>query len=71
MATWAGLADAMDSARGESTETMDASDCWGVVVSSMRFFRIDFAGFEEEAIADDQTNAYVDGDQICLEASFR
>lgn len=37
----------------------------------MRFFKIDFVGFEEEAMADDQTNAYVDGDQICLEASFR
>lgn len=61
----------MDSARGESTETMDALDCWGVVESSMRFFKIDFAGFEEEAMADDRTNAYVYGDQICLDASSR
>lgn len=64
----------MDSARGESTETMDALNCWGVVVSSMRFFRIDFAGFEEEAMADDQTNAYVgfeDWSRIYVEASFR
>jgi hypothetical protein len=53
---------------------MDALDCWGVVVSSMRFFRIDFAGFEEEAMADNQTNAYVgfeDWSRIYVEASFR
>ena len=65
------MADAIVSARGESAETMDAPDCWGVVVLSMRFFKIDFAGFEEEAMADNQTNAYVFEGQISCEASSR
>ena len=59
MARWAGLADAMDSGREVLIETMDASGCGGVVMSSMRFLRIDFVGFEEEAMAEKHRNSCV------------